>query len=594
MISNPILPGFHPDPCICRKGNDYYLTVSSFEWLPGLPVYHSGDLVHWELITHILDRDHTPDLCRIKASKGIWAPCLSYCERDDLFYVVYGIMQSMNARYFDVDNYLITAKDIRGPWSKPVYLHSAGFDASLFHDDDGRKYLVSLEWETRLGYEQPGAICLVEYDPQGGKLLGVPKRIYSGGTDRGCIEGPHLYKRNGFYYLLCAEGGTGYYHSVTMARAKTPFGPYEADPHNPILSSSSVESNERGNTDHLKPQYYNPTAALQKAGHGSLVELPNGETYMAYLCARPLLPELCCPLGRETAIQKMNWTEDGWLKTASGSIYPENQLPEPDLPACPTPAVPERDSFDRDSLGLIYYSPRQLPASFAESNSRRGWLRISGAESQASVHHFHLIARKLMSLSAAAATCLDYDPTAYQHSAGLILYYDCMNNIFLRKTFSPRLGGSVLVITAIENGVRRDLCEELALPKACPIHMQLRLDGRYGQFAWGTDGKQFAPIGPAFELFRYSDEYCRYGEFTGAMVGMACVDSLFHRLAADFDYFELTLPKGTSTTKMEQEQQYGTEHQRHSLPHTWSSAFIPSRSADPDRAHWTEPPASCR
>ena len=166
MIHNPIFKGFNPDPCICRKGDDYYIAVSTFEWMPGIPVYHSKDMNNWELYIHVLTDDEEVDLKKLPSAKGIWAPCLTYCEQEDLFYVVYGVMNSMNARYFDVDNYVITAKDIRGPWSKPVYLHSAGFDASMFHDDDGRKWVVSLEWETREGYEKPGAICMIEYSPE--------------------------------------------------------------------------------------------------------------------------------------------------------------------------------------------------------------------------------------------------------------------------------------------------------------------------------------------------------------------------------------------------------------------------------------------
>ncbi len=319
MIHNPILPGFNPDPCIVRKGDDYYLIVSSFEWMPGLPVYHSRDLAHWELYTHVLADDTYVDLKKLPSSKGIWAPCLTYSEQEDLFYVVYGCMNSMNARYFDCDNYVITAKDIRGPWSKPVYLHSAGFDASMFHDDDGRKYVVSLDWETREGYEKPGAICIVEYDPVRQEIVGYPKRIWSGGTDRGCIEAPHLTKRAGYYYIMCAEGGTGYNHCVTMGRSLHPFGPYERDPMNPIVTSSPNDSNERMDPDHLKPRYYNPESLLQKSGHGSYVTTQKGEVYLVHLTSRPFVPELRCTLGRETAIQKMCWTDDGWLRMADGS-----------------------------------------------------------------------------------------------------------------------------------------------------------------------------------------------------------------------------------------------------------------------------------
>lgn len=195
MIKNPILTGFNPDPCICRKGDDFYIAVSSFEWLPGIPIYHSKDLKHWELYTHVLTLNSQVELRKLPSAKGVWAPCLTYCEEEDSFYVIYGVMNSMNARYFDVDNYLIKAKDIRGPWTEPVYLHSAGFDASILHDDDGRKYIVSLEWETREGYEKPGVICVAEYDAKNKCLKEYPKRVYNGGTDRGCIEAPHLTKR---------------------------------------------------------------------------------------------------------------------------------------------------------------------------------------------------------------------------------------------------------------------------------------------------------------------------------------------------------------------------------------------------------------
>ena len=149
MIHNPILPGCNPDPSICRKGGDFYLAVSSFEWFPGVPVYHSRDLKHWELYANALSDPEALDLRGLPSAKGVWAPCLTCCEEDDLFYLVYGVMHSMNARYFDISNYLITAKDPAGPWSRPVYLHSMGFDASMFHDTDGRKYVVALEWETR-------------------------------------------------------------------------------------------------------------------------------------------------------------------------------------------------------------------------------------------------------------------------------------------------------------------------------------------------------------------------------------------------------------------------------------------------------------
>lgn len=298
MLHNPIFKGFNPDPAICRKGDDYYVAVSTFEWFPGIPIYHSKDMKHWELLTHVLTDDTTPNLTKLPSAKGIWAPCLTYNEAEDMFYVIYGVMNSMNARYFDVNNYLIKSKSIEGPWSEPVYLTSSGFDASILHDDDGRKYIVSLEWETREGYEKPGVICCVEYDPETEHVVGYPKRIWRGATDRGCIEAPHLTKRDGWYYIMCAEGGTGYNHAVTMGRSRNVWGPYEPDPKGPLVTSQPKESNERADDDHLKPRYFNPESILQKSGHGSYVDLPNGETYLVHLTSRPFVPELRCTLGR--------------------------------------------------------------------------------------------------------------------------------------------------------------------------------------------------------------------------------------------------------------------------------------------------------
>lgn len=386
MIQNPILPGFHADPCICRKGNDFYIAVSSFEWFPGIPIYHSRDMKSWELYSHALQHDREPDLRKLPSAKGIWAPCLTYCEADELFYVVYGVMNSMNARYFDVDNYLITAKDPKGPWSEPVYLHSTGFDASMFHDDDGKKYIVALDWETRTAYEKPGPINIVEYDPEKKTIVGMPKAFWRGGTDRGCIEAPHLTKRGDYYYIMCAEGGTGYYHSVTVGRSKNIWGPYEPDPCNPILTSSPGDFNERSDWDHLKPRYYNPDSVLQKSGHASYVDLSNGETWMVHLTARPFVPELRCTLGRETAIQRMKWTEDGWLRMEKGGNMAQEFVQESTLPESPASKLPAHDDFDGETLQIGYYAPRIDPSGFVDLTSRPGWARLRGQESGCSLN----------------------------------------------------------------------------------------------------------------------------------------------------------------------------------------------------------------
>lgn len=538
MIQNPILPGFHPDPCICRKGDDYYLAVSTFEWFPGIPVYHSKDLKHWELLTHVLTDDEKVDLKKLPSAKGIWAPCLTYCEAEDMFYVVYGVMNSMNARYFDVDNYLICSKNIEGPWSEPVYLHSAGFDASLLHDEDGRKWIVSLEWETREGYEKPGAICLAEYSSEKKEIIGYPKRIWSGGTDRGCIEAPHLTRKNGWYYIMCAEGGTGYNHCVTMGRSKEIWGPYEKDPENPIVTSAPGISNERHDPDHLKPQYYNPDSLLQKSGHGSYVETQYGEVYLVHLTSRPFVPELCCTLGRETAIQKMTWTKDGWLRMADGSRLAKIQVPQSNLPVCEMPGIPDHDDFDTQVLGNWYYAPRIMPQSFADVTARPGYVRLIGQESRTSLNRVSILARKLTSLHVRITTKMEFQPEIYQHSAGLILYYDNMNYINLRKYYSQTLGQSALSVVSLENGVKTEYVDTRTPVEDVPVYLRLYVDGRESWFEWSYNGTAYQKIGRIFHTAHFSDEYCKYGEFTGTMAGLTCADRMFHRHYADFDFFE--------------------------------------------------------
>ena len=540
MIKNPILTGFNPDPCICRKGDDFYIAVSSFEWLPGIPIYHSKDLKHWELYTHVLTLNSQVELRKLPSAKGVWAPSLTYCEEEDSFYVIYGVMNSMNARYFDVDNYLIKARDIRGPWTEPVYLHSAGFDASILHDDDGRKYIVSLEWEIRDGYEKPGVICVAEYDAKNKCLKEYPKRVYNGGTDRGCIEAPHLTKRGEYYYLMCAEGGTGYNHCVTMARSKSPYGPFEKDPMNPILTSSPNNSNERADWDHLKPRYYNPESVLQKSGHGSYVNLDEKTAYLVHLCARPFVPELRCTLGRESAIQKMVWTDDGWLRMADGTNLAKIETEEADLPAFDAELLPDRDDFDDKALRKDYYSPRIFPSEFTDCTSREGFIRLRGQESLSSLNKVSLLCRKLPSVDIEASAGLDFSPEIYQHSAGLVLYYDNMNYIALRKYYSDTLKQPAIAIISLENGEKKEHLDTRTAVDNRLLRFELIVSGRESYFKWGYEGEDTKPIGPVFATDKLSDEYCKYGEFTGTMVGIFAVDSMFHKKEADFDYFSVT------------------------------------------------------
>ena len=215
MIRNPILPGFNPDPCICRAGDDYYIATSTFEWFPGVQIHHSRDLVHWRLLTHALREPRLLDMRGVPSSGGIWAPALSW--RDGLFWLCYTVVHQHEAVTKDTPNYLITAASIEGPWSDPIFVNSSGFDPSLFHDDDGRKYWVNMVWDHRPEHHPFYGISLQEFDPTQKRLVSEPQIIFQGSKIR-LTEGPHLYKRNGWYYLLTAEGGTEYNHAATLAR----------------------------------------------------------------------------------------------------------------------------------------------------------------------------------------------------------------------------------------------------------------------------------------------------------------------------------------------------------------------------------------
>lgn len=207
MIQNPILKGFCPDPSIVRAGEAYYIAVSTFEWWPGVKLFHSKDLQNWTQIGAALTRKSQLDMIGDPTSGGVWAPCLSY--DNGRFYLVFTDVKTKKGRFYNTHNYLVWTDDIRGEWSEPVYLNSIGFDPSLFHDNDGKKYLINMV----NGFK---GVLVQEIDPQTWELIGERKKVYAG-SGIGCTEGPHMYHIGEWYYLLTAEGGTGYDHCVTVA-----------------------------------------------------------------------------------------------------------------------------------------------------------------------------------------------------------------------------------------------------------------------------------------------------------------------------------------------------------------------------------------
>jgi xylan 1,4-beta-xylosidase len=277
---------------------------------------------------------------------------------------------------------------------------------------------------------------------------------------------------------------------------------------------------------------------LQKSGHGSYVTTPDDEVYLVHLTARPFVPELRCTLGRETAIQKMVWTDDDWLRMADGSNLAKIEVPESSLSAYPMPKIPDYDDFDAPELGNWYYAPRIMPQRFADVTARPGWVRLRGQESRTSLNKVSILARKLTSVYARITTKMEFHPKVHQHSAGLILYYDNMNYINLRKYYSETLGQSALSIIHLENGEKTEFLNTRIPVDEGAVYLRLFIQGRQAWFEWGYDGETFHKIGRIFDTTKFSDEYCRYGEFTGTMVGITCADRVKHRHYADFDFFE--------------------------------------------------------
>ncbi|MGD9202155.1 MAG: glycoside hydrolase family 43 protein [Chitinispirillia bacterium] len=522
-IKNPILPGFHPDPSICRRGDDYYIATSTFEWYPGVRIHHSRDLIHWKFIGYVLTRPSQLDMIGNIDSAGIWAPCLSY--KNGLFYCIFTNTRSYVRPYDDIDNYLVTSKTIEGPWSEPVYLNSSGFDPSLFHDDDGKKWLVNMLWDHRAGVNHFAGILLQEYSPSQKQLIGKIFNIYKG-TELGITEGPHIYKKDGWYYLCVAEGGTSWGHAVTIARSKNISGPYETHPDNPILTSR-----------------YDPTLALQKAGHSSFVETQNGEWYAAHLCGRPIMPERRCILGRETALQKLIWEQGEWPRLASGGKTPELETPAPDLPQHPfeihSKNSYKRDDFNSETIDPEFNSLRHpINPSWCNLSKRPGFLRLYGRESLYSKHYQSLIAKRITHLNTEASTAIEFHPECFQHMAGLVFFYNTTNHHYLYVTWHNNR--KWLSILSCDRGKFFERPEAKIPVTADTVYLRGDMRGRELQFFYATEPDKWIPIGRLLDASILSDEYFPdIGKFTGAFVGICVQDLAGRKIHADFDWFSM-------------------------------------------------------
>lgn len=540
MIRNPILPGFHSDPSILRVGEDYYIATSSFCWFPGIPLHQSKDLKHWKLVKNILTKRSQTDLTRLHPCCGIWSPELSYDPAEKRFYLVFTVVLSENKWMFDADNYLMWTDDILGEWSEPVYLNSSGFDTSLLHDDDGRKWLLNKDRDFRDYKVDQRGIILQEYDPVAQRLTGQPRAISHGATQRRFVEGPHLFKKDGWYYLMTAEGGTGYGHCVAMSRSKHIEGPYEPDPENPVVTSAGENFSGTESAPFLLPEKYNPKLRLQKAGHGSLVQTHTGEWYLVHLCARPVMPQLRCTLGRETAVQKMVWTQDGWLRLAAGGNLARDETPEmTNVRDAPFPKEDPLTVFSAGDLDPHFYTMHNefSPHWIQWGPAHGGNLRLRGQESLNGVGNVSLLARVLTAFQARVSAKVQFEPDHYTQMAGIACYYDHQTHYCVYKTYDEENHCQVVRAHGFVNNRMVDFGVNIPVAKERPIYFRMDYQTHTLRFFYSYDDQVYLPIGDSQDATVLSDEASGCGNFTGTFVGMFAQDNHTKSKWAEFHWF---------------------------------------------------------
>ena len=486
-FNNPVIPGFHPDPSVCRVGGDYYLVCSSFEYFPGVPVFHSRDLVHWTQIGNALDRPNQLRLLGTPSSGGIYAPTLRH--HDGRFWLVVTNVSE--------GNLLFTATDPGGPWSDPIPLPGVpGIDPDLAWDDDGNC------WCTYAGVEQ------VRIDPHTGQTFGPPRPLWSG-TGK-APEAPHLYRIGDHWYLLIAEGGTERGHGVSIARAATLNGPFEPCPTNPILTHRGTD----------RP--------IQNTGHADLVQAHDGSWWMVLLGARPRggTPGWHV-LGRETFLVPVTW-EDGW--PVVGDLTPV--MLAPPWPLRPAPVVSDRDDFDLDELRPYWVSLRERRCT---TRDRPGWLTLGARGGSLDDLDVVFVGRRQQHLSCEVRTLID----PADGVGGLAVRLDERHHYEVEAA-----SGEVKVFARV--GTLRTVVASRSVP-AGPIVLTVRItatppsyDPRGGPdtVSFGVDDTTLAELDGRY----LSTEVA--GGFTGRVIGMYASTGTVHFDWFDYRPLDAVVPRG--------------------------------------------------
>lgn len=510
--ANPILKGTYPDPAVLRVGKDFYFVSSTFAWFPGLPVFHSTDLVHWTQIGNAIDRPGMLDFGRLGLSRAVFAPTLSY--RDGLFYL-------LNTCVDCKGNYLITTKDPKGPWSDPVWLPSVeGIDPYLFFDDDGGALIV-FNGEPPGPAEYPGhrAIWAIAYDIQAGKTIGERKLLLDKGVDPAAKpiwpEGPHILKKDGWYYLIAAEGGTAEGHSQVALRSRSAWGPYTPYANNPILTQRGLPK------DRPLP--------ITSAGHANLVDTPDGKWWATFLAVRPYGDDLY-NTGRETFLLPVEW-KDGWpVILEKGKTVPYVHA-KPDLPAT-TPAPPPtagafgiRDRFDGQDLPLNWVTLR-IP--------RERWWRLEGGqliltarpESIGGRTQPSFWGRRQQHINASASTVMRFRPIHVGDRAGMAAVQNDDHFFFLGLERNAE-GRDEIVLerragpSDPENGVKVASAPVTA-PAGAPVWLKITARGGAYDFAYALAPGQWRTLKTSEDGSILSTKTA--GGFVGALLGVYAYD----------------------------------------------------------------------
>lgn len=517
MLENPAIRGFNADPSFCRVGEDYYIAASTFEWYPGVQIHHSRDLVNWRLVARPLRRASQLDMRGNPDSCGIWAPCLSHA--DGRFWLVYTDVKRLDGAFKDAHNSIVSCATVEGDWSDPIYVNSSGFDPSLFHDRDGRKWFVNMRWNHRENgtglnpaHDRFDGIELQEWHPEAG-LLGEVATIYTG-TDLGLTEAPHLFRHGEHYYLTTAEGGTGYDHAVTLARSKDIRGPYETHPQKHVITAR-----------------FHPENPIQRMGHGQYVEGHDGRFWHSFLCGRPQKGPrgLFCATGRETGLAEVVW-RDGWLWLKDGGVLPPEVV---DLPAERQVAAAVEHDFSGPALPMDFQwlrtpHPERL---FTLTGSA---LRLIGRESLGSWFEQALVARRQDEPAYAADCDILADPPNWQRAAGLITYYN--RHKFHAALVTREVAGRVvLLVSCLGDWPGEALTFHGRFPVAeGKVTLGVTVDRAAQRFS--VNG---IPVGPVLDASIVSDEGGRgeHASFTGAFVGVVAHDLTGQGWTADVTRF---------------------------------------------------------